>query len=361
MNMSMNTRFEAQSPQEKNFSKPQHPKYGVPLGGGSRAAAARVNIRNPENTRHSKTPDSPLARNKQPEKLPEKKEKETVTVETMTTNGNDESAPRSNNQRSQLANYYQNNMKKHWKRYNEKDYFCRLYREHFYQMFQEMKAHKNLRPADQNMLARKAVYLPKRESHKDKKTLIFDLDETLVHCNASEHIPSDVVLPITLNDGNIVRAGINIRPYAVEILREMSQYYEIMIFTASHSCYANVILDYLDPNNEWIHHRLYREHCTQTRQGVNVKDLRIIKDRNLSDMVLVDNSANSFGYQVSNGIPVAPYYDNKADKELLDLIEFLKQIRTEPDLRVPCKNTFKLHAYNKYVTPKEVLENVIFQ
>ncbi len=39
----------------------------------------------------------------------------------------------------------------------------------------------------------------------DKKTLIFDLDETLVHCNASENVPSDVVLPIKLNDGNIVR------------------------------------------------------------------------------------------------------------------------------------------------------------
>jgi len=94
---------------------------------------------------------------------------------------------------------------------------------------------------------------------------------------------------------------------------------------------------------------------------MNVKDLRIIKDRNLSDMVLVDNSGNSFGYQVANGIPCAPYYDNKADKELLDLMEYLKQIRNEPDLRVPNKNTFKLHAYSKYVTPKEVLENVIFQ
>ena len=28
----------------------------------------------------------------------------------------------------------------------------------------------------------------------------------------------------------------------------MSEYFEIIIFTASHSCYANVVLDYLDPN-----------------------------------------------------------------------------------------------------------------
>ena len=165
----VNMRFEAQSPQDKAFSKPQQPKYGVPLGGGSRAAAVRMNIKNPEHTRYSKTPDSPLARSKPIEKPNDEKNKDKdsigKTIETVASNSNDDSAPRSN-QRSLLANYYQNNMKKHWKRYNEKDYFCRLYREHFYQMFQEMKAHKNLRPVDQNLLARKSVYLPKRESHK---------------------------------------------------------------------------------------------------------------------------------------------------------------------------------------------------
>ncbi len=165
----INPRFEAQSPQEKTFSKPQHPKYGgVPLGGGSRAAATRMNLKNPENPhRHSKTPDSPLARNKQNDgKIGEKPK------ETMETLNSEDSAPRSN-PRLLLANYYQNNMKKHWKRYNEKDYFCRLYREHFYQMFQEMKAGKSLRPVDQNVLARKSVYLPKRESHKGN-ILIFN-------------------------------------------------------------------------------------------------------------------------------------------------------------------------------------------
>jgi len=44
------------------------------------------------------------------------------------------------------------------------------------------------------------------------------------------------------------KAGINIRPYTIECLKELSLYYEIIVFTASHSCYANVVLDYLDPN-----------------------------------------------------------------------------------------------------------------
>jgi CTD small phosphatase-like protein 2 len=38
----------------------------------------------------------------------------------------------------------------------------------------------------------------------------------------------------------------------------LSKNFEVIVFTASHSCYANVVLDYLDPNNEYIEHRLYR-------------------------------------------------------------------------------------------------------
>lgn len=73
--------------------------------------------------------------------------------------------------------YYANNLKKHWKRYNEKDYFCRLYREHFYQIFQEMKACKAVRPVDQIILNRKSVTLSKRESHKG---IFFTFDSCLV-------------------------------------------------------------------------------------------------------------------------------------------------------------------------------------
>jgi hypothetical protein len=32
----------------------------------------------------------------------------------------------------------------------------------------------------------------------------------------------------------------------------MSQFFEIIIFTASHACYANEVLDLLDPQNQLI-------------------------------------------------------------------------------------------------------------
>jgi len=36
------------------------------------------------------------------------------------------------------------------------------------------------------------------------------------------------------------------------MLREVNKYYEVVVFTASHSYYADVILDYIDPNNEFF-------------------------------------------------------------------------------------------------------------
>lgn len=49
----------------------------------------------------------------------------------------------------------------------------------------------------------------------------------------------------------------------------------------------------------------------KTEEGVYIKDLRIIKNRNLKDMVIIDNAVYSFGFQLDNGIPILPFYDDK--------------------------------------------------
>lgn len=45
------------------------------------------------------------------------------------------------------------------------------------------------------------------------------------------------------------------------------------------------------------------------------KDLRVM-DRELKDVVLVDNAAYSYAAQPDNGIPILPYYHGKQDFEL---------------------------------------------
>lgn len=103
------------------------------------------------------------------------------------------------------------------------------------------------------------------------------------------------------------------RPYARECLEELSKHFEVIVFTASHGCYAVKVLEELDPENKYISHRLFRESCVQTEEGVHIKDLRIFANRNIKDLVLIDNAAYSFAMQLANGIPILPYYHNKAD------------------------------------------------
>ena len=59
---------------------------------------------------------------------------------------------------------------------------------------------------------------PRRLASTKKPTLIFDLDQTLIHCNEHASMPCDVLLPIKFPNGTVVKAGVNIRPYARECL-----------------------------------------------------------------------------------------------------------------------------------------------
>jgi len=71
----------------------------------------------------------------------------------------------------------------------------------------------------------------------------------------------------------------------------------------------------------------------QTKNGFFIKDLRIIKNRDLKDMVIVDNLLHSFGLQIDNGIPILEFIDNKHDTELLNLQKYLLSAAELYDIR----------------------------
>jgi TFIIF-interacting CTD phosphatase-like protein len=53
---------------------------------------------------------------------------------------------------------------------------------------------------------------------------------------------------------------INIRPFVMDVLKELRKNFRIAIFTASVRAYADTILDFLDPEGEIFEARYYREH-----------------------------------------------------------------------------------------------------
>jgi CTD small phosphatase-like protein 2 len=82
------------------------------------------------------------------------------------------------------------------------------------------------------------------------------------------------------------------------------------------------VINYLDPRREYVSHRLYRRNCQCIEEGYYIKDLRVL-GRDLSRVVLVDNAAYSYCFQVANGIPILPYYEGSNDFELGALKEYL--------------------------------------
>ena len=41
----------------------------------------------------------------------------------------------------------------------------------------------------------------------DSKTLVFDMDETLIHCNESTEVPSDVIVDIRFPTGEFIQVN----------------------------------------------------------------------------------------------------------------------------------------------------------
>ncbi|CAD8096257.1 unnamed protein product [Paramecium sonneborni] len=225
-------------------------------------------------------------------------------------------------------------------------------RDHFQQTFQGLLFASQL---DLNFDEEKIVNLPRANN---LKTIIFDLDETLIHCNENTQMVGDVILPITFPNGETVQASINIRPYAQKVLQTLSKHFEIIIFTASHSSYANIVIDYLDPKKQWISHRLFRENCLQTTEGAYVKDLRVLGNRKLSNVLLVDNASYSFGQQIENGVPIISFYDNYDDQELLHLQNYLLSFRYLKDMRDLNQRMLKLNQFTKYQDINEILSGL---
>lgn len=81
-----------------------------------------------------------------------------------------------------------------------------------------------------------------------RKTLVLDLDETLVHSSFKAPKNPDIVLPVDI-EGRICNVYVLVRPGCAKFLTEMSKYYEVVIFTASLSKYADPLMDILDENN----------------------------------------------------------------------------------------------------------------
>ena len=176
----------------------------------------------------------------------------------------------------------------------------------------------------------KVPYIPEKTDNK-QKTLVIDLDETLVHSYFAKEPPykPDISYDIEIT-GITIHISTLIRPGTYQFLEKLSNIYEIVIFTASLSQYAIPLLNEIDKNN-YCKYKLFREHCyTFDNKGSPgyVKDLSKL-NRDLNNVIIIDNNPDCYFLNKENGIPIKTWLNDKNDKELLKLLPYLEFLANE--------------------------------
>jgi len=178
---------------------------------------------------------------------------------------------------------------------------------------------------------------PLRISDKSK-TVVLDLDETLIHSSTSAPIfgwfGRVKCVQKTLIFGNqFVRMFIYVRPNLESFLDRVALKYNIIVITAAEKQYAEPIIDMIDQKKR-ISQKFYRSSCRALGNNVYLKDLSLI-GANLKSTVLVDNCETGVRLNPANSIRIKSWTGSPWDSELNKVASILEQIESFEDIREP--------------------------
>ncbi|XP_075237056.1 CTD nuclear envelope phosphatase 1-like protein dullard isoform X2 [Lycorma delicatula] len=181
-----------------------------------------------------------------------------------------------------------------------------------------------------------------------RKVFVLDLDETLIHSHHEGVVrqtvkpgtPPDFVLKVTI-DRHPVRFFVHKRPHVDFFLDIVSQWYELVVFTASMEIYGAAVADRLDNNRGILRRRYYRQHCTPDL-GCYTKDLSAIS-ADLSSIFILDNSPGAYRTYPDNAIPIKSWFSDPMDTALLNLLPVLDALRFTQDVRSVLSLNLHLH------------------
>ncbi|XP_061376626.1 uncharacterized protein LOC133318620 [Gastrolobium bilobum] len=196
-----------------------------------------------------------------------------------------------------------------------------------------------------------------------KLTVVLDLDETLVCAYDTSSLPAALRT-------QAIQAGLNWfelecvssdkeaegkpkinyvtvfeRPGLKEFLRQLSEFADLVLFTAGLEGYARPLVDRID-RDSLFSLRLYRPSTISTGYREHVKDLTCIS-KDVCRIVIVDNNPFSFLLQPDNGIPCIPFSAGQPhDTQLLDVIlPLLKHLSDQEDVRHALHEKFNMSEW----------------
>ena len=187
---------------------------------------------------------------------------------------------------------------------------------------------KNSSTNDLKVVNRPSYFLPPINK-KYKYTLILDLDETLIYLKNKINISNnDKFLNNPFSSSILI-----LRPGLIDFLKKMKQIYELIIFSSGTLDYIMPILKIIEKKGKFFEYILYRKHISLLKNGEYYKDLSLL-NRNLKNVIIVDDMAKNFVLHKSNGICIKPFkgdvINNRNTLELLGQI--LQKIRYDADI-----------------------------
>ena len=193
-----------------------------------------------------------------------------------------------------------------------------------------------------------------------KPLLILDLDETLVY-SIRQYSYKDQGYDFLIENYYYVKK----RPYVDNFLKNISEHFDLAVWTASTTDYATEIVNQLFVKNDLKLELFHsREKCTKKEyprslydsfpKSYYIKDLKKIKKQfNLDKVLIVDDLPIGLQRNYGNLIQIDAYKGDEFDAELEHLEDYLFLIKNNENLRTIEKRNWCQNMLQEQIKTKK--------
>ncbi len=173
----------------------------------------------------------------------------------------------------------------------------------------------------------------------EKKLLVLDLDETLIHATEVKLAHEECFRFLDL--------FVYKRPHLDWFINEMQNTFKLGVWTASGHVYAEAVINQIFDKNS-LEFVWTNQHCNLSRNLNNgeyetIKNLRKLKNRgySLESIIVLDDTPSKHRKNYGNLVTVKEYLGEQNDNELQLVAAYLKQLSTEPNIRTVEKRDWR--------------------
>ena len=193
----------------------------------------------------------------------------------------------------------------------------------------------------------------------NKKLLIFDLDETLIHGKYTYQPTLPIAPHLIIDNGDI---HVWERPHARSLITDLHEKFNYAVWSSASDDYAATVACHIFKGIP-LKFVWGRSRCTQRRDysgsglysfGAGdsywVKDLKKVRNAfgiPLEQIIIIDDSPEKAERNYGNWVPVRPFHGAPEDNELHLLKNYLPDLAEHDNVRQVEKRRWREHAQNK--------------